>query len=170
MNMTQEETIQKWSPVINNIGYTGPKLHEIANFCEHYFKNEMISSLKEPYENLLPMSLKILTDSVYFQSPNVQLELCGDTENNTLDTYSVSEIVKRSELEGTKECGVNYIDMLECKLREQATKQLNELLINALEKNNNVILKTNLLCNNISAITEGLNPVCLELKLRYKIK
>jgi hypothetical protein len=192
VRIDKEKAMCKWSPVFENIGYKGTKSAELAMYCEiHAILENAYTSTGGPSlgpftlpkpkpltdeeikrkmeENLLPMSVRILT-----QIENLNSDKVTFNTSPYVDEYQYVEIgLNKEEVEEYKQYHSYQFGSTNMDLVQRVEGSLIKLAIEKINNeigNNEVIFDTGRLAKSIELVDNKTDSPKIRLNLRYSIK
>lgn len=178
-----EKIINKWSTVIENMGYKGSKMKEFALYMENHCileskntntsfilpKKELIEGLLDSYissefsPNLLPVACKILSKIENLNLENVSFNL---TDKSTTD-YLIDLPLNREEIIQKKSENIDVVRETEAKLVELAAEKINNA-IGELNNNSEIIFETKILTKHLDLVDGPNMRLIISYNLRAK--
>lgn len=134
----------KWTPVIENMGYNGNKIEQIACYAEqHSIMESLETNIGKIGKNHLPVAMKIIAKLKNLD--NVTFNLVENSNNHT-----VSLALDREDIVNKLLTGLDVVVKAETDLVNLAVEKIDNAIQSLLSNNSEVIFETSVLVKDIS--------------------
>jgi hypothetical protein len=166
MNFNKEKIVNKWSPVIENMGYKGNKIEQIACYAEqHSIMENLEANIGKIGKNFLPVAMKII--SKLKNLDNVNFNLVENSNNHTVSIDLDREKIVSKLLSGT-----DVVIKCESDLIDKAVEKIDNAIASLISDNSEVIFETSVLVKDISINSKAVpnDAPTMDMTISYNIR